>query len=777
MIHHPLIPMQKDRILGVRHSRIDMSLAAPWRIQGNSLAILQPKYQSRAGRLLGVLCAGLLSAFLGFGAADPLFAQQKSNAKAKSAVNFSKSAKSRKTAKRTTRRRTGAKRRRTAQRAGKVDLSTPGGLLGSAIDLAGKGRFEAARARARKSGLEGAEKLIGWLVLQHTGATATSAEINAFLEQNPDWPRRDRLLARAEAAQYFRPGSALETLAYFKDRPPETGAGMAALARAHKRQGDEKSAKMWLRRAWTTRRLGGGLETILRKDMGKWLRADDQRARAAYLTYVNDPRALLRMSKWLKDKDLRALTLAQASFLLRSRRAPRRLKGVPAALRSTPALAYARSRYWRMKNNNAKALAIALRATTINGTPAQQSAWWKERRVLAREALGAGRPEQAYALAAVHGLKRGLYLAQAEFLAGWIALVHLAQPALAYGHFVALREVVSKPRSVARAQYWLGRALSKLGLPQSARASFAGAARHARTFYGQLALDIVAEGGTEKRKPVSVGEAAKQAFETREPARMARMLAKAERRGLAAAFLFARSDRSDSHEELVLLARLARELKLPHVSLRIAKRAEARGFYMGTMAYPGDILPSFTQLNEPVEATLIHSLIRQESEFNAKARSWAGARGLMQLMPRTARLVARQHKQRYRRARLTGEPAYNLQIGTAHLRDLLDNHGGSFIMALASYNAGPGRTLKWAKTFGDPRSPEVDPVDWIESIPFDETRDYVQKVMENLQVYRSYMTPGASRSLTRDLRRGTLPPEPARDARDAGKTADRKKKS
>jgi len=773
-----LIRAPKDRILSVaQFSPHDTGFPSGERHMRGSLAFSRVNYRNSSGRICAGIWACLLIVLLSFGGSGSAAAKSGGGARTKPVANFSQSAKSRKKVRRSAKRRTKAKRRRKAKRKRKTVPTTPAGRLGYAIGLAGRGKFDAARAQAKQSGLPGSQKLISWLVLQHTRATPTAREITGFLAENPDWPRRERLLARAEAAQFFRPETARTTLAYFKKRPPKTGVGMAALARAYKRLNNETAAKLWLRRAWTTRRLGGGLEAILVRDMGKWLRPADHLARAAFLTFAGAPRALMAIIKRLKDKARRAQVLAQASFLFQSKRAPRRLKAVPAALRSSPPLAYARSRYWRRKNNNARARTVLIRAAASKPELNDPVAWWKERRFQAREALGGGNPELAYALAAVHGLKQGLYFAQAEFLAGWIALVHLRQPRLAFDHFSALRHAVRKPRSIARAEYWLGRALRKLELPESAKARFADAAKYVRTYYGQLSRDAIGRSPSvpAMSEPPPVDPSAARDFELREPVRMARLLVEAKQNDLATAFLFAMADRATAHDEFILLARLARELRLPHVSIRIAKKAEARGHYMGRMAYPDDILPNFAQLTDPVGTPLIYSVIRQESEFSTAAMSRAGARGLMQLMPRTARLVARQHKQRYHRARLTSDPKYNLQIGSAHLYDLLENHRGSYIMALTSYNAGPGRTLKWAAQFGDPRAARVDPVNWIESIPFNETRNYVQKVMENLQVYRSYITPGESNSLTMDLRSGTPPPRTKSDARKPGGKSGKKK--
>lgn len=647
-------------------------------------------------------------------------------------------------------------------------LSAPHRQLSHAIDLAKKGKFDAARTQARQSGLAHSGKLIDWLILQHSNSPAKASDIALFLKTHPGWPHKKRLLARAESAYFFHPLSSQHTIDYFTAQPPQTGIGKAALARAYKRKGDTENAKIWLKRVWHKYTLSQSMEKIILTDMGHLLTTKDHLARVAHFTFAQAPRAIMRLKRLLKKTD-RAAAYAQASLLFFSKRAMARVRAVPKALKNSPPLQFALARYWRKKDKYDKTQPHILKAPSRASPMNNPKAWWTERHVTARYLLGKGKMEQAYRLSRPHGVAAGNSFAQAEFFSGWLALVHLKMPQEALEHFTVLRNGVKKPRSIARAEYWCGRAHRALKHEKLALKRFEAAAKYSKTYYGQLALDELGETRSraiaiDKPKPDPLTKAY---FEATDLVQITRMLAKAHRDGLVRDFMFALMNNSSFRAEALAVANLAHELKLPHIGIRIAKKAEERGHDMGTHAYPFGILPKYPQLKS-VDMALLYGLIRQESEFNASAKSWAGARGLMQIMPGTARLIARQYKQRYRRDKLTKDPAYNLRLGSAHLQDLINNHRGSYIMALASYNAGPGRTIKWTSVFGDPRGGKMDPIDWVESIPFNETRDYVQKVMENMYIYRSGLTPKGGLSFTQQLERGT-PVEKAQGKKAKGK--------
>lgn len=628
-------------------------------------------------------------------------------------------------------------------------------ILADAIQLARSGKFDQAAAKGKQSGLTHAPKLITWLTLQHPSTPKNAADIDAFIKSNPDWPAKQRLRARAEALQFAPSANPQKVVDFFNKRPPITGTGKAALARAYNKLGKTKLARSWIRQAWRNHDLSQGQEKSILTDLSKLLGVEDHLLRADRLTYRRKPKALMRLKQRLKGPEAK-LVLAQASLLFYSKRALGRLKAVPKKYRKNLALQYALVRYWRKKNKESKAKPIILAQAVEHSTEAAKKAWWYHRRYFARYFLAEKNPKAAYKMTLAHGFTAGKHFAQAEFLGGWIALTKLNKPGAAVKHFSKLRDGVIWPRSRARAYYWRARAHQVLKQPQLVHKHFELASKYPKTFYGQLARDAL---GHTRSAPVHVAvplpnQKARSEISRHELTKITQMLANTGRRDLPVTFLFAMRDAAQDRDQLAAVSNFARKLKYPHLSVRIAKSGEARGLDMGGWAYPHRILPRFAALNAPVDPSLLHGLIRQESEFNPKASSHAGAQGLMQLMPATARGVARQYKQRYQRASLTTDVKYNLRLGSAFLHDLLETFNGSYIMAIASYNAGPGRPIRWNAKFGDPRAGEIDPIDWIESIPFHETRNYVQKVMENLQIYRSHFKPGHTTTLTHDLKRG-----------------------
>jgi soluble lytic murein transglycosylase len=361
--------------------------------------------------------------------------------------------------------------------------------------------------------------------------------------------------------------------------------------------------------------------------------------------------------------------------------------------------------------------------------------WWTERHILARRALDDGEVTTAYRLAADHGQTSAAAIAEAEWLAGWVALRFLGEPILAYRHFVAMHRVVRMPISVARAAYWAGRAAEAAAVPLESERWYRRAVTRPTTFYGQLAT--LALGREVLTLPAGPHPAAAGAFEARELVRLARLLGELDEGELMGAVLARLLDQASSPAERALIAHIGLDYGLAHVSIRAAKRALRDDTMLIESAYPVPAAlapgPGGAGLLEP---GLLLALARQESEMNRRVVSRAGARGLLQLMPATARMMARRLGLTYERSRLTSDDAYNLRLGGGYLAGLLADFDGAGVLALPAYNAGPGRVGQWIRDNGDPRDAAVDPIDWIELIPYSETRNYVQRVLEGIQVYR-----------------------------------------
>jgi soluble lytic murein transglycosylase len=383
---------------------------------------------------------------------------------------------------------------------------------------------------------------------------------------------------------------------------------------------------------------------------------------------------------------------------------------------------------------------------------------WTERRLVARGLLARSNKKNwvnAQKIAAAHGFGAGPNAVEGEFLAGWIALRYLNDPGIALGHFKRLEEITTTRTEGARAKYWLGRTYAELGQGELAQAAFNDGAVHSTVYYGQLAREALGQGS----RPIRVSEVKPSASMRSKVAgddlvRAFRLLARAGRQGEMGLFLWPMAKRFKTEEEMSAAAAIVWDHGGPSMAVRLAKAASSHGVDIDHWGYPVRAMPNWTPMGPKVEKALIYALTRQESEFNAQAGSHAGAKGLMQLMPGTAKLITRQYKLKYNPKLLT-DPSYNARLGAAHLGDLVKEFRGSYILSLVAYNAGPRRSLEWMQRHGDPRAKGVDPVDWVEAIPFTETRFYVQKVLQNMHVYRSRLDPSSMRGMTADLLRGS----------------------
>jgi soluble lytic murein transglycosylase len=514
-----------------------------------------------------------------------------------------------------------------------------------------------------------------------------------------------------------------------------------------------------VQQAWRLHVLTPAIEKTIRKL--KVLEAEDHYVRASFLLIQDSKKYVGAVKRILPliGKDRQSAVKAHMAAVQRAGNAGTLLTNLDAGIKDEPAILLARAQYLRRAKNDAKARELLTSAPKSAEALLDPEEWWKERQRHIREALNDGDAATAYALAS--GPNDGLEhwdLSEAEFMAGWIAFRFLNKPEAARKHFAAAAAAGGLPKRRSRASYWLGRIESAAGNQDEARARYMEAAEHHHTFYGQLAHQMIA--GPDARlkfrhypRPTKqdidefVGEDAIQAMVIAEKAGFDNLLA---------LFMYDLAREIDSAPKMILLCELASRIAPPHATVRMAKIAINRDFPVEHYAYPR-ALPEFSVIasGQDTDEALIHALTRQESEFNPSIVSSAGAVGLMQLLPSTAKFVARQHNVDYTKNRLSSDPAYNVSLGSAFLHQLISNYDGSYIMALAGYNAGPGRVSRWAKELGDPRNSKVDPVDWIERIPFTETRDYVHKILESVQVYRSrLLDENAPIRLAEDLHRG-----------------------
>ncbi len=631
------------------------------------------------------------------------------------------------------------------------------GFAVQATELALKGNFLEAGALAQRSGDEAAVKLVELLFLRDHWKDAGYGRIMDFLAAAPKWPLAETLMKRAEQSLYTNREPAERILAHFAKRQPVSIEGRLALARANISTGNQQAARGLVKDVWNETGVDAAFEKSVISEFGSLLNADDHKRRMWRMVYAQETNAAIRNAKRLGGDYQNAAKAAQ-ELLRNIAGADKKYNRLPAAMREQLGMKYALVRYLRKLERYSKARAIL---ATIPNDPAvigDADAWWVERRIIARHSVGLHRRDSlkaAYQIAKAHSSASGPNAVEGEFLAGWIALRSLEDPETALRHFSKLEEIAPSRTEKARALYWIGRSYAALGNKAKSRQAYERAAENPTIYYGQLAREYVGLGKVATNiTGGQASEAAAAKVARDEVVRAFNLMAEAKGQTSLNMFVWALASRFDSADEMNAVAAVVKQHGGTTMALRLAKAASQRNLDIDHWAYPTKALPNWKQMGKTVEPSLVYGLSRQESEFDPRAGSKVGAQGLMQIMPGTARLISKQYRLPYEPAKLLGDPAYNVKLGAAHLGDLIGEYNGSYVLTLVAYNAGPRRVREWVAEYGDPRSGKVDPIDWVESIPFQETRQYVQKVLQNTQVYRARLAPETVRPLTADLRRG-----------------------
>ncbi|MEM9724443.1 MAG: transglycosylase SLT domain-containing protein [Pseudomonadota bacterium] len=580
----------------------------------------------------------------------------------------------------------------------------------------------------------------------------------AFLERRPLWPRLDRMRAAAEGAMPSDlPASRI--IAFFADYGPQTlrGArlyGEAVIAAGRQAEGEAILVDAWIR-------LSGGRaeEDLCLKRHGALLKPHHE-ARYEAMVWRKRLSAARRISKRL-PAGWAQLTDALTALHRSGRGVDAKIARVPTALRDHPALAHARL-VWRDRKRRRAEAEQALRAADKAGELGEAGAWARYRMKYARDAFEDGRHAEAAAMAGAHGLEAGVDFADLAWFAGWMQLDRLGDPGAAIDHFGGLWKGVVTPISRSRAAYWAGAAAAASGDGELARLWWERGAALASAFYGQMAAERLGVPIDLSDAPAASApfDAARLSAPERELLAAADLLYAARLQAEGRLFMRAAAAARDDAASLGWLARWAAARGDLAASIRIAQRAFRLGTPIWSSLFPIPAQPDFT--GRQVEPALLLAIARQESRFMRGARSGAGAIGLMQMMPRTARATARRVGVAYEADRLNADWAYNLDLADAHMAGVLERYEGSYVLSIAAYNAGEGNVDKWIKRFGDPRDPDADPIRWIESIPFAETRNYVQRVLEAAQIYRMRLGVADAPQLRSDLRRRKAPPPSTR---------------
>ncbi|WP_136683302.1 lytic transglycosylase domain-containing protein [Falsirhodobacter xinxiangensis] len=603
-------------------------------------------------------------------------------------------------------------------------MAQDGTALKAALRLAAARDWSAALGRA-EAGVP--RDIVEWQRLR--AGNGTAGEYEAFLARNPDWPGIALLRRRGEGA-IAGSGDAQRIIAYFAQQAPLTAEGAIALSRAFLAANRAPEAEAEAIRAWRDMALTEGEEAILRQMYPVPLAGADI-ARTDRLLWDGEMNEALRMVPRL-SAGWQALARARIALRSGDDGVDAMIAAVPEGLSDDPGLAYERFMWRIRKGRDADAAALMLNRSGSAESLGRPAEWASRRAYLAREFEEAD-PTLAYSLAASHHLTSGGSFADLEFLAGHIALRRLNQPSLALDHFRRLGQGVSTPISLSRALYWEGRALEEMGNFDAAMAAFEEASMHSSAYYGLLAAERLGK----SIDPALLSDARpadwRQAgFAQSSVFQAAQMLLDAGDYDQGRRFILHLAESQDA-TGLDQLADMALAMNEPNIAVLIGKQAAERGIILPRAYYP---VPAMVPDDLPVTRALALAISRRESEFNPVVVSPAGARGLMQVMPGTAKLMATKLGTDYAASRLS-DPAYNVRMGTAYLAQLIEEFGPSVALVASGYNAGPGRPRGWVTQFGDPRDPGVDVVDWVEDIPFGETRTYVMRVVESLVIYRA----------------------------------------
>jgi soluble lytic murein transglycosylase len=600
-----------------------------------------------------------------------------------------------------------------------------------------------------------ARKLVEWAILRSDENESVSlSRYTAFINANPAWPAIGMLRRRAEGTLWSdRPDPSFVRAFFGKERPISTK-GKFALARALLLQGDRAGAQSLVRETWRNDNFSGELESLALDVFGDLITAADHKARMDMRLYAEDVEGGLRSAK-RAGGNAPAIAKARVAVIQKAANAKALLDAVPAEAHRDVGYLFSYAQFLRRADNVEDAAEVILSVpSSEHGQAIDTDQWWIERRLIARKLLDLDQPKRAYRVAREAAVpSKDNYRAEQQFTAGWIALRFLNDPTTALAHFAKVAQGNHNPITLSRAGYWQGRAAEALGRRDEARAHYEAAARYSTAYYGQIARARLGHKDIVLRPPP---EPASDKREARlDVVRAIELLYAIDERDLVAGSLADLGERStDDAVGLAAIAEVAARHHDARAMVLLGKAALGRGLPLDHYAFPAIGIPEYRAIGPAIEPAVVYAIARQESTFNPRTVSSARAMGLMQVTPEAGRYVSKKFGVSFDEKRLLSDQIYNVQLGAAELGDLYADYRGSHILTFAGYNAGRGRVKEWIAKYGDPRDPKVDPIDWVERIPFSETRNYVQRVLENLQVYRVRFGGGSRLLIEADLRRG-----------------------
>ena len=581
-----------------------------------------------------------------------------------------------------------------------------------------------------------ADKALLWTaLLNDTTQTFSFDDYQSFIRANADFPSMNAMRVKAENVMPANLDDAA-IIAWFNAYPadsgtqtgPQTGMGALRYAEALNRAGQRAKAQSVLRKSLAQQNFGG--DALVKFQGSGMINAADFYARADRLLWQGDKDAARSLFSYLSP-GYQSLIVARIALQNDEKKAAAAVSAVPQALQTDPGLLFDRVRYRRKQNDTDGAIALLAQQPK---NPAQSEKWGLERSILMRRLMDAGDDQRAYNLAAAHHYTEGEAFAGNEFMAGWLALRHLNKPDVALKHFATLYNNGKSVITKARAAYWQGRAYQALGQNDQAATWMQNAAQYTTSYYGQIAARALGKEPRDflKTEPQPAASA-QAAFQNDERVRIAKLFYDNGIKDKAALFLRSLTQKAGAKTDYIMLANYASDMGMPQVAVTAAKEAAKKNMQLPMSGYP---ILNTGAVGENIPAPLAYAIIRQESQFDTQVTSKAGAMGLMQLMPGTATATANKMGITHDASMLIDNPEHNIRLGTSYLAQRMEQFNNSIPLAVAAYNGGAANVQKWIAQYGDPRDPKADMIDWIETIPFGETRNYVQRVIENTEVYR-----------------------------------------
>ena len=597
-------------------------------------------------------------------------------------------------------------------------------------------KWSSAEKTAKKARDKSIYNFIRWKHLLTTGNQLAFYEYKKFIELNPKYPRINRIKYLAEHKMAAKDLSANFIIEWFKQNPPLSGFGKIALGRAFLEKGETRKGVELIKEGWINADLSRSDMKFFNKKFKKILNSSDYIKRADYLAYENKYWDLKRMLRYL-PKDYQLLYTARQLLMSKSYGVDAAISKVPKKFKNDHGLNYDRLKWRRKRGRVDGSLEILLKIKNTKEYMVRPDKWWVERGIIGRSLIYKKKYETAYKIVSNHALTEGPEYAEAEWMSGWIALSFLKDPILAENHFKNFYNNVGYPISLSRGAYWLGRTYEKIGMKELATQWYSESSKYLTTYYGQLShLKINPNKEIELNELMEVEKDYAEKFYKKDIVKVVYLLDELNKDKYTKHLLRGLANDNISLGSEVLAAKLASDISRFDFAIQIAKIASYEKRFHNKYNYPIISTPKVINGRKIPESAFILSIIRQESEFDTSAHSHAGAQGLMQLMTYTAKVVAKQAKLPYSKSRLTSDPEYNVNLGSHYIAGLILEYDGAYPFAIAAYNAGPKRVRYWKKINKNPQKGQIDYVDWIELIKFKETRNYVQRVLENYNVYR-----------------------------------------